>query len=108
MKLVIIESPYAGDIEKNVEYAKLCMIDSLQRGEAPYASHLLFTQVLDDMIPAEREHGIKAGLEWGKVANLTAVYTDRGMSNGMILGITSAGLNGRKIEYRTIKGYKND
>jgi len=40
MKLVVIESPYAGDIEANVKYARECMSDCLKRGEAPIASHL--------------------------------------------------------------------
>jgi len=44
MTRVIIESPYAGDIEVNLKYAKLCILDSLKRGEAPLASHLLYTQ----------------------------------------------------------------
>ena len=57
MRLVIIESPYAGDIEKNVEYARACVRDSLSRGEAPIASHLLYTQpgILKDEIPSERQ-----------------------------------------------------
>lgn len=107
MKLVIIESPYAGDVEANIRYARECMTDSLLRGEAPYCSHLLFTQdgVLDDNIPEERMLGINAGLEWGKKAEITAVYTDRGISSGMRYGIESAEKNGRPIEYRSI--YKN-
>jgi len=50
------------------------------RGEAPYASHALYTQpgVLDDSIPVERETGIEAGLEWGAKADATVVYVDRG------------------------------
>jgi hypothetical protein len=44
MKLVIIESPYAGEVEANVAYARACMRDSLGHGEAPIASHLLYTQ----------------------------------------------------------------
>lgn len=31
MKRVILESPYAGDIERNVNYARLCIKDSLNR-----------------------------------------------------------------------------
>ena len=42
MRLVIIESPYAGDIEANVVSARACVRDSLSRGEAPIASHLLY------------------------------------------------------------------
>ena len=38
-KLVYLESPYAGDIEKNIKYARLCMKDSLDRGEYPFPSH---------------------------------------------------------------------
>jgi hypothetical protein len=40
-------------------------------GEAPIASHLLYTQpgVLRDEIPEERRHGIDAGLAWGAVAH---------------------------------------
>lgn len=85
MKLVIIESPYAGDVEANVAYARDCMKDSILRGEAPIASHLLYTQpgVLDDEIPRERALGIDAGLAWRKVADLAVFYVDRGWSGGM-------------------------
>ena len=39
--LVIIESPYMGNVKSNVAYARKCMSDSLLRGESPFASHLL-------------------------------------------------------------------
>ena len=102
MKLVIIESPYAGDVEANVEYARRCVRDSLARGEAPIASHLLYTQpgVLDDDIPAERQWGIDAGLAWRRVAEKTVVYTDRGISRGMEYGIAAAEDAGIPVEYR--------
>jgi hypothetical protein len=41
MRWVILESPYAGDVEANVAYARAAVRDSLMRGEAPIASHLL-------------------------------------------------------------------
>ncbi len=106
MRLVIVESPYAGDVEENVEYARAAIRDALSRGEAPIASHLLYTQpgVLDDLVPSERQWGIDAGLAWGKVADATVVYTDRGMSRGMEYGVAAAQRDGRPIEYRTIKG----
>lgn len=104
MKLVIIESPYAGDIETHVTYARRCLADSLARGEAPIASHLLYTQpgVLDDSIPAERARGIEAGLAWGRVADLTVLYLDYGISNGMNQGGIRAEKEGRPIEIRYI------
>lgn len=101
---VIIESPYAGDVERNEHYARLCMKDCFDRGEAPFASHLLYTQpnVLDDTIPSERSLGINAGLLWGACADKTVVYTDLGISIGMGYGITTAENANRPIEYRTI------
>jgi hypothetical protein len=104
LKLVVIESPYAGEVERNVKYARLCVRDSIQRGEAPYASHLFFTQdhILDDLVEDERRTGIEAGLAWGEKAELTAVYDDFGISGGMQLGIDRALAAGRPIEYRKL------
>lgn len=103
-KLVIIESPFAGDVERNIKYARACMRHSILLGEAPIASHLLYTQdgILNDDDPEERKLGIEIGLAWGKLAELTAVYTDLGMSKGMTLGIERAKSEGREVEYRSI------
>lgn len=108
MRLVIIESPYAGDVETNTRYAQLCVRDSLSRGEAPIASHLLYTQpnILDDTIQAEREWGIDAGLAYISVVEASAVYTDLGISNGMRYGIKAAEDAGNLVYYRTLKGWK--
>lgn len=104
MRRVILESPFAGDVEANIEYARACIRDSLSRGEAPIASHLLYTQpgILNDDIAAEREWGINAGLAWGHVAEATVVYTDRGVSRGMAYGIQRAANEGRSVEYRSL------
>ena len=40
--LVVVESPYAGNVASNVQYARRCLADSLWRGEYPIASHLLY------------------------------------------------------------------
>lgn len=100
--MVIIESPFAGDIKTNRQYAVSALRDSLLRGEAPFASHLLYTEALDDNIPEERVIGILAGLEIGKYATKTVVYQDLGISNGMKYGIERAEQEGREIEYRSI------
>lgn len=104
MRRVILESPYAGDVQTNTEYARRCVRDSLARGEAPIASHLLYTQpgILNDEIPGERQWGIDAGLVWADVADATVVYTDLGISLGMHYGIANAERAGRAVEYRTI------
>lgn len=105
MKLVIIESPYAGDVKSNVRYARACLKDSLSRGEAPLASHLLYTQpgVLKDKIPGERTKGIDAGHAWLSKTQLLAVYMDRGISPGMKKGIALAAKLGIMVVYRSIE-----
>lgn len=104
MELVIIESPFAGDIERNVEYARKCMAHSLSIGEAPIASHLIYTQegVLDDDKPEERKKGIAAGFFWGTKANIIAVYTDLGISAGMQDAVDFYSKLGKMIEFRQI------
>ena len=106
MRLVILETPYAptehGTVEDHLLYARICLADCLKRGEAPIASHLLYTQpnVLDDTIPEERALGIAAGHEWFRVAEACVVYTDFGISTGMQHGIATAVAEGVPVEYR--------
>lgn len=92
MRRVILESPYAGDIAANELYARKCLHDCLMRGEAPLASHLLYTQphVLDEHKPEERKLGIDAGHSWYSVAEACVVYEDLGVSKGMLEGIKIA------------------
>lgn len=104
MRCVLLESPFAGDIQANIAYARACVRDCLLRGESPIASHLLLTQdgVLDDSHPAERAHGINAGHAWMHRADAVVVYTDRGISNGMRVGIKLACFYGKVVEYRVL------
>lgn len=107
MRRVIIESPYAGNIERNIAFARACVRDSVLRGEAPIASHLLFTQpgILDDDVPEERQLGIDAGLAWRHVADATVAYTNFGISRGMEYGIAAAKAAGIPVEYRELGGF---
>jgi hypothetical protein len=107
MKLVYVESPYAGEIEINVAYAQEAMADCLSRGESPFASHLLYTQpgILKDNIPAERAQGIAAGFAWAKHADLVVVYVDLGITPGMLKGIERAEKSGQPIEQRHLPGW---
>jgi len=101
---VVIESPLKGDYERNRKYAKACMRDSLARGEAPYASHLLYAQdgILDDTDAEERKTGMEAGFAWGTAAELVAVYEDLGISDGMRKGIELWESLGTTVERRTL------
>lgn len=105
---MIIESPLGAptrqQIENNKAYARACVVDALRRGEAPYASHLFFDQpgILDDLAPAERELGIRAGFAWGDAAQAVAVYIDQGISIGMRRGINRAREMRQMVVYRSL------
>jgi len=69
---VVIESPYGtrpdgtrctpAEVARNERYLDRCIRDSIDRGEAPYASHGFFTKPgrLDDTKPEQRRQGIEA------------------------------------------------
>lgn len=110
MKRVILESPYQGGLLRrwlNVRFARACMRDCLMRGEAPLASHLLYTQrgVLNDDVPDERELGIDAGHAWIGSAEAMVIYIPRGgrITPGMDVGIKRAKEHGIAIEYRRLE-----
>ena len=63
-KPVIIESPFAGDLERNARYLSECILDCIENDESPYASHRMFTAALDDTNPAQRANGMHVG-EYG-------------------------------------------
>jgi|SRR5215469_4470433 len=86
-KKVIIESPYRGDIKRNMTYLNLAILDSIRRGEAPIASHKLYTDILIDDDPEERRLGINLGFAWLKAADLVAFYSNLGFSHGMSLSL---------------------
>jgi hypothetical protein len=103
---VILESPYSSDIERNIKYARDCVKDSLNRGEAPLASHLLYTQpgILNDDKIEERKKGIEAGLEWLSVAEKHIFYIDFGMTLGMNYALELSKKNKIPIEFRKLYG----
>src|SRR3989304_5647457 len=85
---VILEPPLAArdgrSFDDHIDYARRCVRDCVLRGEAPIASHLLFTQpgILKDEIPDERALGIEAGLAWAPAADCSVFYTGCGGSAG--------------------------
>lgn len=110
--LVIVESPFMGssqaETKRHIKYAKQCVRDSIDRGEAPLAFHLLYTHkgILNDRDPRERALGIVTSFEWHRKANVIAVYEDLGISAGMKKAIEQAERGGFgkdiQIEYRRL------
>lgn len=96
MKPVVIETPYAAkddeQLRLNLLYLRACLRHSLLLGEAPFASHAIYTQpgVLCDELSEERLHGIEAGFAVRSLFSATVFYIDLGMSTGMRLGMEVA------------------
>jgi len=66
MKNVFICSPYGGK-DENIKLAKRFMRYAAWCGLTPLAPHVMFHQVLDDFVPAQREQGMAAGREMLKL-----------------------------------------
>ena len=103
MDRVIVESPFKTsrirlpdgeeitiDEDTNVKYALACCRWASDRGLAPFASHLFYTQFLDDTDEGERERGIKSGFTWAQVAGQRIFFVDRGFTSGMVWGYKNA------------------
>lgn len=106
--IVVIESPFAGDIERNTRYLRACIRHSLLLGEAPFASHGFYTLpgVLDDANPEERKIGMESGLAFYEIPGVVCVvYKDLGYSNGMLSGVEYARKRGVHVVERSITGW---
>ena len=80
---------------ENLEYAREAMKDSLDRDEAPFASHLLYPQVLVGETNENRSLGLSCEKSWIEAALgasirqkhmfrlMVGVYIDLGVSPGM-------------------------
>lgn len=91
----MIESPYSGDIDRNIRYLNLCIADAgLLRNEVSYASHLAMTQhprckkfYVSDFVEKwnvlTREQAIDASQRVRRRCDKTVFYTDLGWSGGM-------------------------
>lgn len=108
LRRVLLESPFAHpdpqEHQLHLDYARAGLRDAILRGEAPMASHLLYTQplVLDDGVPDERRRGIDAGHAWLDVVDYVVVLIDHGISSGMRLGIQRAKDAGKRVEVRSL------
>lgn len=102
---VMLVSPFSGDVTRNREYARKCLAHSLSLGEAPFAPHLIYPQVLDDEVPAERESGIAAGFAWLDICRGIVVYDDLGISSGMQAEMDRAKVLGKYVITRKLPNF---
>lgn len=82
-------------------YAEAAMLDSVQRGEAPFPWPGL-SHVLRDTDPDDRAAALATCLAWLPHAARVAVYADLGTSSGMRGEIDRAAALGIPVEYRNI------
>ena len=93
----------AAETGRNIAYAEACCrYVLLDHHAAPFASHLLYTRMLDDTDPHERYVGIQAGLAFVRDADETWVFTDLGLSAGMQRGILAAHDAGRPVRHKSL------
>jgi hypothetical protein len=108
LPLIIVESPLAGHPHgpvKGLEFARACCADVARNyGCSVFASHLFYTQFLDDTNPTERVLGINLGLALAARADIIRYYTNFGISGGMQLSITTAAKWGKVIEFAELEG----
>lgn len=96
--MVYICSPFSGDIESNRKNAADYCQYAMSCGVTPVAPHLLFPQFLDDSIPAQRELGMRMGLELMEKCDGVWVMGDV-ISKGMQSEIAYAKANRIPVEY---------
>lgn len=97
MKLIFVASPYAGDVEKNIEYAKEACRHVLNKGNAFFCPHLIYPQILNDDNTEERKIGIRMGKEFLNKCDEVWVFGNH-ISNGMFEEIEFARSRGIPIK----------
>lgn len=96
--IVYICSPYAGDVETNVQKARRYCRFAVDKGYIPIAPHLLFTQFLNDDSPKERQLGIFFGNVVMSKCSEVWVFGDR-ISDGMEAEIKRAKRKNYRLRY---------
>ena len=104
--LIYIASPYAGEVEKNIAFAKAACRYAMAEGHTPVAVHLLYPQLLDDNDPAQRASGLTMGHRVLAACDELWVCGEC-ISTGMVLEITEAeklGIPIREVSAEQIQG----
>lgn len=100
--LVYICSPFAGDVENNVNMARVYSRFAVRNACIPIAPHLLFPQFVDDSIPAERAIGMFMGMVLLGKCDQIWVFGSR-VSAGMAAEIEKAEKKKMPVRYFTEK-----
>ena len=100
---IYICSPYAAyenhSVADNIVHARRECRKAVELGYNPLASHLFYTQFLNDNNPSERETGLRLGLEMLGLCEELWVCSEH-ISGGMKAEIEQAKQLGIKIVYK--------
>jgi hypothetical protein len=97
VKRVFVCSACRGDVAANVEVARAACREVLRVGDAPFAPHLLYPDLLDDDVPAERALGMEAGRRWLAMSHEVLVVGE--VTAGMREEIATAEALGIPVRY---------
>lgn len=97
--IVVICSPFRGDLKRNTEIAKKLCKEAIEAGYAPFASHLLYPLFLDDDKADERKAGMECGLSFITPGVRIWAYIAEGVSEGMRNEIKYAEEKGATVEW---------
>lgn len=112
--VTMVESPYSGNIDRNVRYLLICHFDcAVVHREVPYSSHSYMTQhprakrffVSDDEKKWDvltRDQAIESSHIIRKRCDRTVFYTDLGWSTGMKAAKEFCQTNGLPFEERRV------
>jgi sensor domain CHASE-containing protein len=95
VRRIFICSPFRGDVQSNEAIARAACRRVLDQGDAPFAPHLLYPELLDDAVAEERDRGIRAGIAWLQATDEMLVVGEP--SEGMRREIEAAELLGIPI-----------
>lgn len=98
--IVFICSPFAGDVERNIQKAQGYSRFAVSKNCIPFAPHLLFPQFLDDGDDEERRLGIFFGLVLMTKCHEVWVF-GRNITKGMAVEIEKAKERKMAVRYFT-------
>lgn len=98
--LVYICSPYAGEVETNVNMARVYSRFAVGNACIPFAPHLLYPQFMDDSVPAERGLALFMGMVLLGKCDQMWVF-GRTISKGMATEIAKAEKRHIPVRYFT-------
>ena len=85
--IVVVLSPYrakfASEKIRYWRYRQACIRHATAEGYAPYASHQMMTNALDDDVDMERDAGFECEESYLRVARHVFAYENLGISQGM-------------------------